>query len=882
MSRIIRYLPRVEAMETRALLAHGAATTAWAVPWGPFDIGGKGVAPMTIAGHDAIGGTGWHGLQAAGHRQAGGHQSAGAAPRVAANPLANDSATAGRLGIRPMRLSPTVAAGSSAPRIHAASSGGGSYPPYASNDSYYDLHDRTLTVAAPGVLSNDSANGGSTLTATRVTGAAHGTVTLNGDGSFTYVPNYHYIGNDTFTYTASNSSGTSNVATVSLYVYDNTPSISGGSSQYDLHDHTLSVAAPGLRGNISDPDGDPFTVAITTQPAHGALTYNADGSYTYVPAYHYTGTDTFQYTASDGILTSSPATGSIYVYDGAPTISGGSSQYDLHDHTLSVAAPGLRGNISDPDGDPFTVAITTQPAHGALTYNADGSYTYVPAYHYTGTDTFQYTASDGILSTTATGSIYVYDNAPITSGESFTDWGDATLNIPASAGVLSVDSDPDSDQMTAVKIDSPMHGSVTLNSDGSFSYTPAPGYVGADRFTYKAFDGILYSALTTVTLNMPVPTLKEIVGGNGTDSILVPDPADPRHYTIPDGVPIGAGLNFSLGNLPDASKIQSFAWSGDRFDILSYFSTPGDQPAPPFMNVQGGVVVNQPTYKFFVNSTDPGTTLHYTVTITITYKPLNPGDQPGTDVVKADFDAIPPAVAEFTDIHKNNPRSDDQGGSIKVSLASQQPINTFDQVGFSIAANTTTAAKFGGHFMFLQTVRTYVTVRPKTLNAHRTGINERPAGNQPPPALPLNIDIADLTVTGYKSYTDPVHQVGGANEWLLARNTAGIKRTMSDSPEFSQADTFASIGIGKAGNSEQFFTFLMYKPEDQWNGIWVAMKEVDWNWGLTVTKNAAGGWDESNRVDSPPPQQTSAAGLFPKWDGRGPNALTASFVPDNP
>ncbi len=72
----------------------------------------------------------------------------------------------------------------------------------------------------------------------------------------------------------------------------------------------------------------------------------------------------------------------------------------------------------------------------------------------------------------------------------------------------------------------------------------------------------------------------------------------------------------------------------------------------------------------------------------------------------------------------------------------------------------------------------------------------------------------------------------------------------------------------------------MYNPGSDWGGIWMALKEVDWQWGLTVTKNAAGGWTESNRVDSPPPQPISAVGWYPKWIGRLPVAKEAGFVPD--
>ena len=72
----------------------------------------------------------------------------------------------------------------------------------ANNDSYTTAEGKPLSVAAPGVLANDTAAGGATLTAVLVTGPAHGTLTLNPDGSFTYTPAAGFSGSDSFTYQA--------------------------------------------------------------------------------------------------------------------------------------------------------------------------------------------------------------------------------------------------------------------------------------------------------------------------------------------------------------------------------------------------------------------------------------------------------------------------------------------------------------------------------------------------------------------------------------------------------------------------------------------------------------------------------------------------------
>jgi hypothetical protein len=93
----------------------------------------------------------------------------------------------------------------------------------ALDDSYSTVQDTSLTVAAPGVLGNDTGASGIALTAVLVSGPSHGMLQLNADGSFTYTPNAGYTGPDSFTYEAAAASLTSNVAIVSVTVLANTP-----------------------------------------------------------------------------------------------------------------------------------------------------------------------------------------------------------------------------------------------------------------------------------------------------------------------------------------------------------------------------------------------------------------------------------------------------------------------------------------------------------------------------------------------------------------------------------------------------------------------------------------------------------------------------------
>lgn len=91
-------------------------------------------------------------------------------------------------------------------------------PPTAANDAYTTSANVPINDAAPGVLANDNAHGAAAMTASLVTGPAHGTLTLNANGSFSYTPALNYVGADSFTYQATSVGGTSSAATVSLTV----------------------------------------------------------------------------------------------------------------------------------------------------------------------------------------------------------------------------------------------------------------------------------------------------------------------------------------------------------------------------------------------------------------------------------------------------------------------------------------------------------------------------------------------------------------------------------------------------------------------------------------------------------------------------------------
>ncbi|HEX8857895.1 MAG TPA: Ig-like domain-containing protein [Actinomycetes bacterium] len=296
--------------------------------------------------------------------------------------------------------------------------------PTAQSDSYGGKNikeDTPFTVAAPGVLANDSDAAGDPLTATLVTGPVHGTLTLSPDGAFTYTPEADFNGRDTFTYKASDGALTSDVATVTITVLPMPDPPVAQDDSYSTDQGTpLTVTAPGVLANDSDPDGDRLAAVLMTGPAHGALTLSSNGSFTYTPVTNFKGQDSFTYMASDGGPTGSGATVTITVVPapGNPVAQDDSYHTD-QDTLLTVPAPGVLANDSDTDGDPLVVIFdksALRPAHGTLTLSSNGAFRYTPTAGFTGQDSFTYTASDGALtSNVATVTITVTPKVLFTS-----------------------------------------------------------------------------------------------------------------------------------------------------------------------------------------------------------------------------------------------------------------------------------------------------------------------------------------------------------------------------------------------------------------------------------------------------------------------------------
>jgi large repetitive protein len=347
-------------------------------------------------------------------------------------------------------------------------------PPAAQNNSYSTDEDTALVVAAPGVLSNDTDPDGNPLTAVLVAGPAHGSVTVNPNGGFSYTPAANYNGPDSFTYKANDGTADSNAASVSLTVNAvNDAPIATGDAFNTNEDASLAVSAPGVLANDADAiEGSALTAVLVAGPAHGTVTLSGDGSFTYVPAANYSGADSFTYKANDGSADSNIATVAVSIapMPDAP-VAENDSFATTEDTTLVMFGPAVLANDTDIDGHPLTAIVVTGPSNGTLTLNASGGFTYMPAVNYSGTDSFTYKANDGFSDSnvaTVTIEVNAVNDVPVAGNNTYGTSEDVPLVVGV-PGVLGNDSDADGNQLAVIVVSGPTRGTLLMDADGGFT-----------------------------------------------------------------------------------------------------------------------------------------------------------------------------------------------------------------------------------------------------------------------------------------------------------------------------------------------------------------------------------------------------------------------------
>jgi gliding motility-associated-like protein len=155
--------------------------------------------------------------------------------------------------------------------------------------------------------------------------------------------------------------------------------------------------------------------------------------------------------------------------------------------------------VSDIDGDVLTVVKTTDPMHGTVIVNTNGTYTYTPNLNYNGNDSFTVTVSDGKGGTavvTVLITVTPQNDVPIAVNDSESMFEDEVLTSKLSTNdMLSGDGGN-----TWTLKTNPSHGTVVVNIDGTFTYTPNWNYNGTDSFTYTMTDLDGDTSVGTVTI----------------------------------------------------------------------------------------------------------------------------------------------------------------------------------------------------------------------------------------------------------------------------------------------------------------------------------------------------------------------------------------------
>ena len=259
-------------------------------------------------------------------------------------------------------------------------------------------------IAVAGVndlLLNDSDPDGDPLSVdtTPVAAPTQGSVILNADGTFTYVPNANFNGADAFTYRIMDGNGGIAQATVLITVdpVDDAPIVTADS--YNVTEDNVLTSSPAndLLLNDIEVDGEAMIVntAPVSNPSNGVLILNSDGTFAYTPDANFNGVDGFTYQVADsnGTVSQGNVTITIAAADDPPVGVGDNITADGGIASV-LAHSALTVNDANVDGDALTITNFTQPSNGTVFDNGDGTFTYTPTSGFSGVDSFVYTLAD--------------------------------------------------------------------------------------------------------------------------------------------------------------------------------------------------------------------------------------------------------------------------------------------------------------------------------------------------------------------------------------------------------------------------------------------------------------------------------------------------------
>jgi uncharacterized protein (TIGR03437 family) len=409
-------------------------------------------------------------------------------------------------------------------------------PPSATNGSTSTNEDTAKSLT---LLGSDP--DGDPITFSILSQPSHGSVSGGTGSGRIYTPTSNYSGPDSFTFRVTDSANATANATFSITVN----AVNDAPTAQNQSVSTAQNTAKAITLGGSDIDSNNLAFSIIGQPSHGSVSGGSSAGRTYTPANGYSGPDSFTFRVSDGSLTAD-GTVSITVTAAAnnpPSATNGSTSTN-EDTAKSLTLLG-----SDPDGDPITFSIVSQPSHGSVSGGTGSGRIYTPTSNYSGPDSFTFRVTDSANATAnATFSITVnaVNDAPTAQNQSV-----STAQNTAKAITLG-GSDIDSNNLTFSIIGQPSHGSVSGGSSAGRTYTPANGYSGPDSFTFRVSDGSL-TADGTVSINVAAGASND--PPTVTDENVTTNEDTPKQITLQATDPDGDSLTFQMMSAPSKGSL---------------------------------------------------------------------------------------------------------------------------------------------------------------------------------------------------------------------------------------------------------------------------------------------------------------------------------------
>jgi hypothetical protein len=431
-----------------------------------------------------------------------------------------------------------------------------SYPltagPNAQDDAY-SVTGSSLTVQSPGVLSNDNTAGAGALTSVLASSTAHGTLSFNADGSFTYIPTNGFVGTDRFTYYASNTAGQTGVATVVLNVRANTNPVVfsddfsgqiGSDSFWTTVSGNWAVANSMLNGTSTEgqygfayagPNWTNYSLQAQLKFSPGAWGGGLGGRVNTGTGAHY-GVWIYPEGASGPSAVVKVVKFSSWgTWSGSPMATATLPNLGTTWHTLAATFNGSTIQVSV-DGTQY-VNVTDNGFDSRAPYAS-------------GAISLDMWTNPGFPSVMSVQNLseQALSAAPAAQDDNYNVSAGNTLTVGA-PGVLGNDTSLNGSTMSAVLVTQATHGTVTLQATGGFSYVPTSGFSGIDQFTYQASStgGTSNTATVTITV-LPVGSqvfFSDNFAGQGADPLWTTVSGT---WTVANGVMTGVSPSGSYGN----------------------------------------------------------------------------------------------------------------------------------------------------------------------------------------------------------------------------------------------------------------------------------------------------------------------------------------------